>query len=308
MRHVKLAGLAAMALVALSGLGASTARADCSDSTLKLGNFDNRSAQGVCINNLGTLHLGLFINTTPGKSMGSGLECAKSTENEGNFSDSACTKEVEAGTGEFVEVAELKLSLPDISVVLGGTPKLHLQLENNKKTVTKLETTSGNVIEGVGLSLLLLTEKLSASGTFEETLFGAKEAGAACNSSGAAKEEVKFKGEYALVPISLKPLETGILFELEETVIECVKVKITVKGSVVAALNAKEGELTEVGAKFEGEKGKNKLTSYFNDEEKKVEAKLEANFGVGFLQSDQVVGEEVKLKALEEKMFEVTGR
>lgn len=77
---------------------------------------------------------------------------------------------------------------------------------------------------------------------------------------------------------------------------------------MIDTLNAGEGELTEVGGKLEGSKGKNTLTKYFNDEGHEVEAKLEANFGTGFIQTDVTVGEEIKIKALEGKMFEITGR
>jgi hypothetical protein len=207
-------------------------------------------------------------------------------------------------------IATSSIALPDISIALGGSYPLRGEFPDNGKTSVKLETTAGSRLEGKGLKAAGSIEKLSASGKAELEILGVKQGTNSCNSTGDAKETVLLKDTLALVPVKLIPLEIGILHTGEEVTIECGKIKIKIKGSVIHTLNAgKEGEeLAEVGGKLEGSKGKNTLTKYFNDEGKEVNAFLEANFGTGFIQCDVVVGEEIKIKALEGKMFEITGR
>jgi hypothetical protein len=75
--------------------------------------------------------------------------------------------------------------------------------------------------------------------------------------------------------------------------------------STLATAEAKE--LTEIGSRIEGEHGKATLTTYLDEAEegKEIAAKLEANVGFGFAQAAEIVGEEVKLNALEGKRFEI---
>jgi|HubBroStandDraft_4_1064222.scaffolds.fasta_scaffold13661_3 hypothetical protein len=200
------------------------------------------------------------------------------------------------------------LALPDISIALGGSYPLRGQFADNGTTQVKLETTGGSIIEGKGLAMSGSIEELSASGNAELEILGVKTGKTACHSQSDKEEEVLVKDTLALVPVRLAPLEIGILHTGQEVEIICGKIKIKIKGAVIDTLNAGEGELTEVGGKLEGSKGKNTLTKYFNDEGHEVEARLEANFGTGFLQADVTVGEEIKIKALEGKMFEITGR
>lgn len=209
----------------------------------------------------------------------------------------------------FGITATSAFALPDISIALGGAYPIHLQFADNGKTVSKLETTAGRKLEGQGLLLLFLVEALGALGKFEALFLKVVEGKekTPCNSSGDKEGEVLLKGEFHLVPLTLTPLTTGVLYLFSELEIVCAKVKVKVKGSVLSTLNAGTGEITEIGGKLEGSKGKNTLTKFFNDAGTEIEAKLESNFGTGFLQSDEVVGEEVKTPALEGKMFEITG-
>ncbi|MFI4985143.1 MAG: hypothetical protein ACHQAV_04040 [Solirubrobacterales bacterium] len=193
-------------------------------------------------------------------------------------------------------------ALPDISITLGGSYPLQLHFADNGKTSWKLETTGGSKLEGKGLSLLLSVAELSALGKFEAIILGVKDNKTACNSKGAKTEEVLTKGTFHIV---FTPSVAGLLFLVEEVEIECGKVKVKVRGSAIASLNAAEGEITEVGDKLEGAKGKNALETYLNDEGKEVKGIIEANFGTGFVQADEAFGEEVKLAAVESKMFEL---
>jgi Trypsin len=198
--------------------------------------------------------------------------------------------------------------LPDISIALGGAYPLHLKFADNSKTTSTLETTAGNKLTGTGVQLALEVSELSASGKFEATFLHVKDEKTACNSSGDKEEEVLTSGEFHIVQL---PKEgDGILLSPKEFEITCAKVKVKLKGSVIAALSAgKESEeLTEIGAKLEGSKGKNTLTQYLNDSKEEVKAVLEANFGTGFTQTAGTLGEEIKTAASESKMFTITNR
>ena len=200
-------------------------------------------------------------------------------------------------------------SLPDISIALGGAYPLHLKFADNGKTPTlTLETTAGNKLTGTGVQLELEVGELSASGKFNALFLHVQNEKEGCSSPGDKAEEVLTSGEFHIVQL---PKEgDGILISLKELEITCGKVKAKVKGSVIAALSAgKESEeLTEIGAKLEGAKGKNTLTKYLNDSKEEVKAVLEANFGTGFTQAAEILGEEIKPAASESKMFTITKR
>jgi hypothetical protein len=207
-----------------------------------------------------------------------------------------------------VTVTSAFATLPDISIALGGAYPIHLNFADNKETPTKLETTGGSKLEGKGLLVLLLVTELSALGTFEALFLNVKEGAKECNSVGDKKEEVLTKGTFHIVYPTLSPLTIGIAFLVEEVTIECAKVKVKVKGCALSSIthpkNSSEDVELITGA-LEGKNGKNTLTKYDNDEGNSVECKLEANFGTGFLQAAEIVGEPIHIVSLESKMFTI---
>jgi hypothetical protein len=199
--------------------------------------------------------------------------------------------------------------LPDVSIALGGSYPIHLNFEDDKKTPTKFETTGGNKLEGKGLLVLLLSaNELSSLGAFVMAILLIKEGAKECNSNGDKKEEELMKGTYHIVYPSLTPLTVGVAFLIEEVEVKCAKVIIKLKGCLLAGLTDPKtsGEDVELATVvLEGSKGKNALTEYDNTEGKSVKCILETNFGTGFLQSDEVVGEPIHLVTLESKMFTI---
>jgi hypothetical protein len=200
----------------------------------------------------------------------------------------------------------------DLSLTLaGGYYPVHLE-ETLLGTKTKLSTASES-LKGEGVLLLLSTKQLAGSGTFELLFTKVKNSlGVSCNSAGDPSGEVLTKGTFHLVYTSLSPLALGILVLLAEAKIECGEFKIKVKGSSLSSLNAgssEASELTEIGGQLKGSgTGKPSLTTYYNVEGKATKAKLEANFGSGFVEAAEEVEAEFKPKALESKMFVITGR
>lgn len=201
------------------------------------------------------------------------------------------------------------LTLPDIHVLAGEKYPLHLNFADDKKTSSELQSSGGGKITGKGLLVLLLITELSALGTFEALFLNVLLNNQSCHSEGDPEGEVLTSGEFHIVPVTVAPLKLGIAFLVNLVLILCEKdkTKIHVLGCALASLNASSSaDLTEVGGSLESDKkGKNLLTKYFNDEEKEVECKLLSNVGGGFAQSSEAVGEEIKLKALEKKMFEI---
>jgi hypothetical protein len=201
--------------------------------------------------------------------------------------------------------------LPDISVALEGTSyPIHMNFTDNGKTPTKLETTGGNKLEGKGLLVLLLSEKeLSALGTFEALFLNVKEGAKECNSKGDKKEEILTTGTYHIVYPTLAPLTIGVAFLVKEVEIECAKVKIKLKGCALALIthpqNSNEDVMLMTLALL-GAKGKNEHTEYENDSGSIVKCILEANFGPGFLQADEAVGESIHLTTLANNMFTIS--
>jgi hypothetical protein len=207
-----------------------------------------------------------------------------------------------------ITVTSASATLPDISIALGGAYPIHMNFSDNGTTKTRLETTGTEALKGEGLLVLLLTTELSALGNFEALFLNVKEGKTSCNSVGDKAGEVLTKGEFHIVYPSLSPLTLGVAFLVEEVVIECAKLKIKVKGCALASIthpkNSSE-DVELVTSELLGEKGKNTLTKYDNDEGNQVGCKLEANFGTGFLQAAEVIGEPIHIVSLESKMFTI---
>jgi hypothetical protein len=198
--------------------------------------------------------------------------------------------------------------LPDLSAL---AYPLHLNFADNGSTVSKLETTAGSKLEGKGVLLLLLATELSSLGTYEVLFLSVKMGTISCSTAGDAAGEILLPAnEYHLVFPSLSPLTLGIAFLVKELEIVCGAVKIKVKGCALANVTDPKAETEEVTlatGELTGSKGKNTLTKFDNAEGTgTVECKLESNFGTGFLQSDEVIGEQVHLLALNSGMFKIS--
>ncbi len=222
----------------------------------------------------------------------------------------------------FGITATSAFALPDISIALGGAYPIHLNFADNGLTLSKLNDTAGNQLSGKGLLLLFLISALSALGTFDALFLHVLQVSKKieCHSAGDKEGEVLVSGEFHVTWLTLAKKEgeklvtdltNGILYLFNELEIICGAVKVKVRGSVLSTLKepkTETEEVTELCGKLEGNgKGKNTLTEWENDKGEKVKAILEDNFGTGFVQTAEEVGEEICPKALEGKMFTVTG-
>jgi hypothetical protein len=209
-------------------------------------------------------------------------------------------------------MATSAFALPDISLTLpGSTFPLHLNFADNNKTVTELQSASGSVITGEGLSLLLLTSALTALGTFRADFLNSKRAGVPCHSVGDAAGVILTEGPFHVVYTSLSPLTLGILYLPNFVEVECNKLLIEIQGSVISSFNGigTEGsELTTASGQLSGTKGKANIKTYYNDAGTSLTAKLESNVGAGFVESNEIVEGEPTLLALGGNMWRVTSR
>jgi hypothetical protein len=219
-----------------------------------------------------------------------------------------------------IAMASSAFALPDISVELGGTYPLHLEV-----TLLTIPTKLSNVVKenlsGVGLLVLYLLTALGHLGTFEALFTKVKKGTIACFSEEGGKkdptEEILTKGSWHLVYTSLagsaQGLQLGILHLVAPVTIKCGSEEISVKGDTLSSVESLSGtETTEYTSltgilKGNGEGGPN-IKFFYNEGGTSVKAKLEANFGTGFKESAEEVEGEVKVTALEGKMFVVTSR
>jgi hypothetical protein len=200
------------------------------------------------------------------------------------------------------------LTLPDVSIALGGSYPLHLEVTN--LTVKSKLSNPVEALEGVGLLILFLTEQLTSLGTFE-VLFTKVQTAAkvSCASEGDTNGEVLTKGTFHIVPVGGGKVDT--LYLVANFKVNCGSKSIKVQGSVLQSISSLTGtEGTEYsslsGAKITGNgAGKPTLTTYLTDSEAVATAKLESNFGSGFKESAEEVEEPVTATALEGKMFTI---
>jgi hypothetical protein len=216
-----------------------------------------------------------------------------------------------------ISTASTAFALPDVSVTLTSTYPLHLEvtlLTLKTKLSAVAEATS---LKGEGLLVLFLTAALTSLGTFEALFLKVVNAvGTACESQGDKSGEILTKGTFHLVYTSLSGsafgLQLGVLFLVELVpVVTCGEEKIKIKGSVIGAIGGAgtEGtELTSLTATLNGNsKGTPTFNVFYNDEGLPRLAKLESNFGAGFVATAEETGT-VTTFALEGKMFVVTSR
>jgi len=220
-----------------------------------------------------------------------------------------------------IGTATSAFALPVVTVALGGTYPLHLEV-----TLLTVKTKLTNVVKenlkGEGLLLLYLLTETGHLGTFE-ALFTKVEnkAGTKCFSEENAKKdpsgEVLTKGTWHLVYTSLsgstQGLQLGVLYLVSPVEVVCGAEVIKVKGDTLSSVQTLAGTETEEYTKLGGvllgnDEGKPNITVFYNEAGASTKAKLEANFGSGFKESDEEVEEVVTVTALEGKMFTVTSR
>jgi hypothetical protein len=215
--------------------------------------------------------------------------------------------------GLAAATSSFAVTLPDISIALGGSYPLHLEV-TLLNVATELATTGAPALRGTGLLLLFLTEQLTSLGSFEvlfTTVLNPAESVLCSSENGTTKDaagEVLTLGTFHIV---LRPGGAlGILYLVQPLKVVCGTVTVHVRGSALSSLGGAgtEGsELTSLKGTLLGSNGKPELTEYLNDGGTIVGAKLESDFGTGFLVSDESVGE-VTATALEGKMFVITTR
>jgi hypothetical protein len=209
-------------------------------------------------------------------------------------------------------MATSAFALPDISLTLpGSTFPLHLNFADNNKTKTELQSASGAVITGEGLSLLLLIGELTALGTFRADFLNQKRVTKVCHSVGDAAGVILTEGPFHVVYTNLSPLLLGILYLPNSFEVECEGLLIEIKGSVISSftgIGTENSELTTATGQLTGTKGKAAITKYYNDSGQLLKATLLSNVGVGFVESNLVVEGEPLVMALGNNMFRITSR
>jgi hypothetical protein len=209
-------------------------------------------------------------------------------------------------------MATSAFALPDVSLTLSGSAfPLKLSYANNGTSKTELQSASGAVLSGEGLSLLLSTSVLTALGTFRADFFKVKRSTTNCNSIGDATGVVLTEGTFAVVYTSLSPLTLGVLYSPKAFEVACGSLDIEVQGTTISSLNGtgtEATELTNVFGQLAGTKGKANIKTYYNTAGTALTAKLESNVGAGFAESNQIVEGEPVLTALGSNMFRITGR
>jgi hypothetical protein len=214
----------------------------------------------------------------------------------------------------ILAASALAAALPDISVTLtGGVYPVHAQGSTKATATTSLETAGGGLLNGSGATLLLLTSELSTLGRFTATFTHIENPEKIkCNTSGAPAGVVILEGEFHLVPTSLSPLNLGILFLVTEVELECPGgLSVIVRGNLLGGatgIGSEGTELTGFNVAIMGEKGKQRISEYYNDGGTKIKTKLELEAGSGFLASSLTIAEEIKLQVLGSQMIVITGR
>jgi hypothetical protein len=195
-------------------------------------------------------------------------------------------------------MASQAAALPDLHVLEGETYPVTATAENTK-VATNLSTAVSK-LGGVGFTAKISCKELTSLCTYEAIFKGVKEGKLVCKSGTEVGETVKVTGELHLVEIKLSPLTLGALFLVPAFEVLCGstenpdKVKIKIEGAILGAVGVAAGtDVTTFTVTIKGEKGKQELTKYFNDEEKEVAASLKANFGLGFEAADENVAEAV---------------
>lgn len=206
------------------------------------------------------------------------------------------------------------VSLPDISVTLtGGSYPLRIEGSVSATSATSFGSSSGIEFEGKGVTLLLLTTELSSLGMFNMTFTHVKDPNNSetCQTTGDAAGVVLMPGEFHMVPISLSPLELGLLFLVKEFTLTCGSEEIVTRGDLlasVAGIGSEGTELTGFSDTINGKEGKQSISEYYNDAGTKIKAKLESESGAGFVAGNLNIEGVLGLSVLGSKMMAITGR
>ena len=175
-----------------------------------------------------------------------------------------------------VTMASSASALPDLSVLPGEPTLLHLDVTD--LTVSTKISNPVEVIKGTGLLLLLLSDELTALGTFEILFTNVvEETGERCKTTNDAEGEELLSGTYHIVYTSLSPLTIGTLYLVLPVEITCGTLVIKVEGSMLSSLSpaASGTDQTSVAGVLKGNsEGKPNLVNYYNDGGTIVKAKL----------------------------------
>ena len=203
--------------------------------------------------------------------------------------------------------------LPDISVALGGTYPLHLEVTalNGR---TELQTEGFESLVGTGLLLLLLAAQLTSLGSFELLFTSVLRPGPAqpvsCFSeNGTTKDGTGLVLTLGTFHIVLVPPHgsLGLLFLLQPLKIICGAVTIRIRGSALSLITNATGtegsEYSALTGALKGFNGVPEVDEYLNEGGTIIDAHLEADFGIEFMGAAESLAGEVMATALEGKMF-----
>jgi hypothetical protein len=151
--------------------------------------------------------------------------------------------------GLSVVTTSSSFALPDVSVALGGSYPLHLEV-----TLLTIKTKLSNVvkenIKGEGLLVLSLGTALGHLGTFEADFLHTKKDTNSCFSEESAKkdasDEILVRGSWHLVYTSLagsaQGLQLGGLFLGAPVTIKCGAEEVDVKGDTLSGIESLLGD------------------------------------------------------------------
>jgi hypothetical protein len=194
MRRTYLAsGALLMAVLALSGIGTSTAAARCAMSTEDVGNYKNISASGDCIeHSIFRIQLLVIVDNFNEASLGGGVDCAEEAETGTGFSTNSCTGEQAEGSGKWIKVdaASWKVN----GAALTGTAALAKTAEVTE--AWKL-TASGTNVECAGKALSATSEVIEApnKGSVSSLIFSECKASEPCSIAGTEVKTVPLVSE-----------------------------------------------------------------------------------------------------------------
>jgi hypothetical protein len=206
--------------------------------------------------------------------------------------------------------------LPDVSIALGGTYPLHLEV-TLLNVRTEFQTTGTTAIKGSGLLLLLLTEQLTSLGSFEllfNSILNPTGAASCISENGTTKDGSGLILTLGTFHIVLVPPHgsLGLLFLLQPLKVICGGITIHLRGSILSLITNATGtegtEYTGLTVVLKGTAGKPEVTEYINEGGTIVNAHLETDFGAEFTESAEVVESPVTATALEGKMFVIKPR
>jgi len=189
----------------------------------------------------------------------------------------------------FATTSALALELPDVHILAGETYPVTGEGAVKGEDLFVLETELGEKILAREIKIKIELAELTSLGLATVDLTEAVEkvlGGPKCNTVGDAAGTVLINGEYHIIDLSTSPLTIAFLLLFPELTLECGKVKVKVRGPLIAAITKVTSgtDVTQFGiaAKCAAGKGKQELKEYLNDEGAKTKGAATANFGLGF--------------------------